>query len=369
MRLLILGCFVVLSQVISFPLYAAGPAWIKDSTKGCQIWNPNPNPAPSLSVTWSGSCVGGKAEGAGQLNWYTDGLLFATENLTGENGITMVAGNYNYKVSPSDVRLVLISTLDSDVEKFTGTRAKECGDGHQYLNVYAFANRKLALWSDFVVGQITSQALVLAQTRCSEADVRRRALQVFIYYEGDLPPGKGYSQNIQVSTTYSNGQWRGTNNAANNIWGTQNQKYQALLKKRNDDRNQQAQNSRRAAEMQAENAKQERYNAFIKKNSVSQFINTSGLEANPFIYEGKTIAAKMEFSEMLTADRGLFNGVVVSGLPSNLFSVKNTRVVLAGKVLGKISVKTPFGGEMSVPHLRFVGVHICANYACSDLVQ
>ena len=48
--------------------YAAG--WISDK-KGCKHYNPNP--IPNESVTWTGSCKNGFANGSGRLTWYKSG--------------------------------------------------------------------------------------------------------------------------------------------------------------------------------------------------------------------------------------------------------------------------------------------------------
>lgn len=47
------------------------PYWIKDSNSGCAVWNSNPKPIET--ITWSGSCRNGKADGRGVLQWYRDG--------------------------------------------------------------------------------------------------------------------------------------------------------------------------------------------------------------------------------------------------------------------------------------------------------
>lgn len=119
--------------------------------------------------------------------------------------------------------------------------------------------------------------------------------------------------------------------------------------------------------------------AFMKKHGSPENVRLDALKANPFVYEDKVVAVKLVFSEMLSADRGLFghkdpgmaiaSDLVVSGIPRNLFTVKSTGAILAGKVIGKTPLKTPFGGEVSMPHLRFVGVYICADYECSDLTR
>ena len=48
-----------------------GPGWIVDAASGCKAWNAFPEPDESIS--WSGPCVGGVAEGWGVLQWYRAG--------------------------------------------------------------------------------------------------------------------------------------------------------------------------------------------------------------------------------------------------------------------------------------------------------
>jgi hypothetical protein len=49
----------------------ARPGWIAASHTGCKIWNPAPQ--PEESVTWSGGCKNGFAEGEGVLQWFEQG--------------------------------------------------------------------------------------------------------------------------------------------------------------------------------------------------------------------------------------------------------------------------------------------------------
>lgn len=55
------GCVLLFGP----PAYAG--AWLTDAKSGCQIWNPNPQ--LDESVTWSGSCAQGRAEGKGVVQW------------------------------------------------------------------------------------------------------------------------------------------------------------------------------------------------------------------------------------------------------------------------------------------------------------
>ena len=64
------------------PLAAAGQQrievnlhWITD-VNGCKIWDSRPSPGETVS--WSGACEGGYAEGKGILIWYERGELHST---------------------------------------------------------------------------------------------------------------------------------------------------------------------------------------------------------------------------------------------------------------------------------------------------
>ncbi len=47
-----------------------GGEWISDPRNGCAVWNAAPQGLERIE--WSGSCVRGKAQGAGLLQWYSD---------------------------------------------------------------------------------------------------------------------------------------------------------------------------------------------------------------------------------------------------------------------------------------------------------
>uniref|UniRef100_UPI0040563CA8 MORN repeat-containing protein n=1 Tax=Candidatus Electronema sp. TaxID=2698783 RepID=UPI0040563CA8 len=50
--------------------------WITDAKTGCKVWNPVP--ASDESITWSGTCKDGKADGKGSLDWYKNSELQST---------------------------------------------------------------------------------------------------------------------------------------------------------------------------------------------------------------------------------------------------------------------------------------------------
>ena len=115
---------------------------------------------------------------------------------------------------------------------------------------------------------------------------------------------------------------------------------------------------------------------FVSKNKVTTWLSVSALGANPFVYEGKIVAVNgIVFAQMLTATQGLFaghgfmEGIVVSDIPKGLFTSEGTVVIIAGSVLGKTETKNPLGGTISVPHLKFVGVHFCKYISCGDILK
>lgn len=246
MRLLMFCCFAIFSQLISFSLYAAEPIWIKDSTKGCLIFDPSPQ--PNETVTWSGSCVDGKADGAGEIVWYVDGIPLQTEKLTGENGVTMVAGNYTYNVTPSDVRFDL----------------KECNTRVGYSIVNAFVKKDFALWQNELAVPILNMAKDFAKTRCQIKGLSEGP-EIYVYYEGEEN-----KENYKIKAQRSSNNWANAENIAwKNFYVPQKQNYATLLAKRKADTQMRDRIARETREReQAENARrivQDRYNAFAKK--------------------------------------------------------------------------------------------------------
>lgn len=128
---------------------------------------------------------------------------------------------------------------------------------------------------------------------------------------------------------------------------------------------------KRLAKLEEERIKakvKERFDDFVKKYRIQVWPTISSLSSNPFVHEGKVIGMELTFSRMTTATQGAFKeGVIVSNIPKGLLT-KKSKVVLAGRVLGNIAVKTPLGGEVLRPHLSFVGVHFCVDWSCKDII-
>src|SRR5262245_60868728 len=71
--------------------------WLTDQRTTCRVWDPNPK--PKESITWSGACQNGLAEGQGTLEWFEDGKSteidqgdFQDGKMSGHNVLTFATG-------------------------------------------------------------------------------------------------------------------------------------------------------------------------------------------------------------------------------------------------------------------------------------
>jgi len=64
---------LVLLLFAALPAAAQAPqeGWIAGARTGCRVWNPRP--LPNETITWTGLCVGGLAQGRGVVQWFKDG--------------------------------------------------------------------------------------------------------------------------------------------------------------------------------------------------------------------------------------------------------------------------------------------------------
>jgi MORN repeat protein len=78
----------------------ADPGWAADPKTGCRVWDPHPQPRQSIS--WSGRCIDGFAEGRGIVQWFKDALVFEKDEgewhegrQTGKGVQTWPTGRYD----------------------------------------------------------------------------------------------------------------------------------------------------------------------------------------------------------------------------------------------------------------------------------
>lgn len=95
-KLLVAGLNLVM---LGLPTHADdGDSWTADGN-GCRLWNPHP--LPKESVTWSGACNDGYAEGQGVVQWEQGGKLGTRIEATYARGKSGGTGSF---VSASGVR-------------------------------------------------------------------------------------------------------------------------------------------------------------------------------------------------------------------------------------------------------------------------
>lgn len=371
--------FISLFLVENTNIEAVEPNWII-TDKGCKVWNPNPQ--PNESVTWSGECVDGKANGNGILTWYKNRIEFSRNIMTTKNGNLMVNGILTGKVEPSSVVFSIF----------------ECNKIFSYRGIVGVVDKEIDLSRHHVALHILEKAAQFAREVCpmkdnfSNIDVVLyqgdiKEFREYEYKQGAKHPSDSYKRmdekykdEVVQARNYDKDKltWSEYNNKPlQKRRSEEKAKYDAIVKTLQEEKSRREMEARRAEaelKMEARRAEEERkkqeirkrYNEFVKKNGVQAWPSGNELSANPFVYEGKTVAIKAEFKEMLTPTQGIFDGFVVSNIPKGLFTARGTDVVLAGRVIGKTEVK--MGLEMSVPHLKFVGVHFCKNYDCSDIL-
>lgn len=111
--------------------------------------------------------------------------------------------------------------------------------------------------------------------------------------------------------------------------------------------------------------------AFAKKNSIQAWPHAEALEANPFVYQGRTVAILAHFQKMLSATEGLFhigttNVLIVSDIPGGVFTYPRW-VILAGIVVGKKEVQLSSLGKATVPHIKYISVMDCHDQHCNGM--
>jgi len=108
--------------------------------------------------------------------------------------------------------------------------------------------------------------------------------------------------------------------------------------------------------------------SFVKKNGVQAWPAADALIANPFVFQGKTVAVISRFEEMSSATDGLFmvggSPVFVTDIPIGMFTSKHW-MLLAGTVVGKKEIQLPMAGKMAVTHLKYAGSLNCADQECN----
>lgn len=343
--------------------------------KGCKVWNPSPQ--PNESVTWSGECVDGKAHGNGILQWYQNRIESSQNIITTKNGITMVNGVMTANVDPSAVDLSMI----------------ECRDGlFAKVIVKGVVEKEIDLSEYEVAPNILEKAAHFAKEKCPIGTNGFEDIYIYLCRENEELNSCAVKAKLDAYSYSRDDKPKISNHSNREHEKRRKEEYAKYNEiKAEKERVQQEKEKQIEAQKKIEAAKKKseiemrkaaeamkrqleiskRYDEFVKKYGVKDWPSSDTLSANPFVYEGKTVAIKVEFREMLTATQGLFssgdNLFVVSNIPKGFFTSKAT-VILASRGAGKTETKLPLLGTVSVPHLKYVGVHFCKDWQCSDIV-
>jgi hypothetical protein len=74
---------------------APGGAFVADPGSGCKVWNPHPTAGETVS--WTGECVNGLAEGRGRLQWLRGGTAIETDDGDWSHGRQSGHGKQDWK--------------------------------------------------------------------------------------------------------------------------------------------------------------------------------------------------------------------------------------------------------------------------------
>jgi len=89
------GAAIVLTAVLALGSGARAGEWLA-SKSGCQIWDPNPQ--LDETVTWSGGCTNGHADGQGTVQWVKDGQSIETDQGEWRDGKQAGKGIQNWPI-------------------------------------------------------------------------------------------------------------------------------------------------------------------------------------------------------------------------------------------------------------------------------
>ncbi len=85
---------LLLSALAGGPIAANSAGVFLSDAKGCQVWDSNPHQGES--VTWSGHCKDGKADGEGRVEWIVDGKTISSAEGPFRDGRLNGHGVINY---------------------------------------------------------------------------------------------------------------------------------------------------------------------------------------------------------------------------------------------------------------------------------
>jgi len=379
------SCFSCLLPGVLFlvgvsPRAAAQAPWVTDVKSGCTASLQDTDLAAGWEysrewvLTWSGPCKNGKLDGYGTLTIWANSILservfVSRMEITPESGLRMSDGLLSASLDPSELRVeVARKTVSPFGAQVAIYRKRKTQDDYRYRATIMAIGRYL---------QAARPTLNLQNNINIEACVKD---------EGDVEqaPQSPIEHFRQCAANVS---LRKDRQDPVNPWSDAEKAFQKTASRFVQDSFRVVRATEAAAAEKAEAAARESTaraaraqeglrvqhqdslrKQFAKKYGVQVFVNVNQLATNPFNFEGKIVGVVISFREMVTATTGVLGQgvsgprILVSQIPRGTFK-GGEMLVLAGRVLGKAPVKTP-SGEVSLPHLSFVGMKLCEWSEC-----
>ncbi len=231
-------------------------------------------------------------------------------------------------------------------------RGTPCDELDPTTTVEVHVPPEVDLGNDQVAKAYTEEALAFAYTQCQKMTYRPGwDVPVYVYQGGE-------KEKVLA-------EWRKGYMDAGGLWVYRNM----VIEQRKAEQKAKEEAERREATLRPI---RQRLKGFKERYEVADLLSCNALATNPYTFEGKVVAVYGAFDSMVARDKGVFSsgecGFSVSSIPSGTFGTRRWYVLIAGKVLGQTEVKVPLLGAIQVPHLRFVGVHICQEEKCTDIL-
>lgn len=340
---------------------AAQPYWIADAKTGCKVWNSEP--LPKESVTWSGDCLNGKAEGRGTLTWYRDGIEFRKIKFLKTNGAVLRKGK---GVVSDAVNTTMVNFKIEECSKYT------------YRSVVGTVSPVLDLYHGSVLTKLLSFGAEFAGKACPRKHSISRKITLGNILVGLVQNGES---DVIARSRIKNGEisWNYSRSRSYRIWNQKGEKkYTAEVQRRKEEkkRTEKAmklakQEQERLALAKLKDDSKAKFVKFTRDNHIKTWPDLVALRSNPFVHEGNIVGLWTKFVTMKSKTQALFGynekTMLVSGVPVGLFT-EEVIVLLAAKVIGKEYVKLPMIGDIQVLHLKFVGAHSCKDQNCNDIL-
>jgi len=317
---------------------------VSDPNTGCKVYIDSGERAGS-GVKWDGACTTDKyANGDGTLWWTAGGKVYFVAHFVKRGGLIMENGHILVDI-PDDAM-----TVTFDFRASQGVVYKKCGG----VTVTAIGDVYVAYPP--VLNSLVNKLVEQYKSACPEEWQKRGGYTgIRMLYRDNADKDAGFAGSVdpngKLTLNYDRALY-----ASKIATEKANRQIEAVAKQQRAEQEKQQQE-------QAQRTLDQKLQAFAAKYGALGWIKWETLLANPFSAEGKVYLFNAEFTRMITPTSGIFNDIVVSDVPRNAFTTP-TKTLLAGKVLGTTNIKNQLGGEVSVPHVRYLGHVACRDPDC-----